>query len=555
LQHRRRSERNSAELDDSSSPVAAANAAEIFAEGSRFGAYVIGPCVGHGGMARIYRAEHEGLRRQVALKVLTEAVEPGTEGRARFLREARIAAAIKHPNVVNIFDIGVESGVPYLVMELLVGQDLESLIAAQGALGEDTLLDIIVPVVAGLVAVHDAGIVHRDLKPGNIFLSKGPNDEVEPKLLDFGISKAAGSSEKMRLTSTHGLLMGTPLYMSPEALMGREMSPASDQYSLGVVLYECASGVNPFMADSVAETVRRVTNGVFAPMSEQAIRPSRRLQAIIERSMSLDPKQRYRDMREFGRELLQLAGQRTRITWGLTFSQATGVTRAQPPEEAGEEAIALARTRAPRRTGRTSGWPLIATAAVSAVAVLAFAWWSRREPSVADEARAPRPELGAVAPQSVVRRLELEPALAPGGSSPPLPASTVEKIDPIVQRAPVAAPERAPVDTPRVENARRDPPAPSAKSDAVVKRETAEGEGAEEAASDEEDKVTESGSPARGASVRARPPQRPPEQAEPPAPAPSATVPETPEWIIERASKPRRSKPPQRGTNNAPIFD
>ena len=192
------------ELDDSSAPLSAASAAGIFAEGSRFGAYVIGPCIGHGGMARIYRAEHEGLRRQVALKVLTDGVEPGTEGRARFLREARIAAAIKHPNVVNIFDIGVENQIPYLVMELLVGQDLESLLASHGALSELTIIDIMVPVVAGLVAVHDAGVIHRDLKPANIFLSQGTNDEMQPKLLDFGISKAVGV-DKMRLTFPSGL--------------------------------------------------------------------------------------------------------------------------------------------------------------------------------------------------------------------------------------------------------------------------------------------------------------------------------------------------------------
>src|SRR5688572_8018669 len=335
LQHRPLSNTEPDEVDDSTPPLSAASAAGIFAEGSRFGAYVIGPCIGHGGMARIYSAEHEGLCRQVALKVLTDGVEPGTEGRARFLREARIAAAIKHPNVVNIFDIGVENQVPYLVMELLVGQDLESLLASHGALSEHTIIDIMVPVVAGLVAVHDAGVVHRDLKPGNIFLSKGANDDVEPKLLDFGISKAMGG-DKMRLTSTQGLLMGTPLYMSPEALLGTEMSPASDQYSLGVVLYECATGVNPFISDSVAETARRVTTGQYTPISEQAIRPSRRLQAIIERMMSLDPKERYRDMRALGQELLTLAGQRTRITWGLTFGEVAAAVR-QHARETDEE--------------------------------------------------------------------------------------------------------------------------------------------------------------------------------------------------------------------------
>src|SRR5688572_26440275 len=259
LQHRPLSNTEPDELDDSLPPISAASAAGIFAEGSRFGAYVIGPCIGHGGMARIYRAEHEGLQRQVALKVLTDSAAPGTEGRARFLREARIAAAIKHPNVVNIFDVGLENRIPYLVMELLDGQDLEALLHSHGALDESTIIDIFIPVVAGLVAVHDAGVVHRDLKPGNIFLSARGNDELEPKLLDFGISKTAGG-DNLRVTSaTRSLLMGTPLYMSPEALMGEDMTALSDQYSLGVMLYECATGLNPFMADTVVETAQRVT--------------------------------------------------------------------------------------------------------------------------------------------------------------------------------------------------------------------------------------------------------------------------------------------------------
>jgi serine/threonine protein kinase len=381
LQHPRGSDPDSTDIDDSTSPISAASAAGIFAEGSRFGTYVIGACIGHGGMARIYRAEHEGLRRQVALKVLTEGVDRGTEGRARFMREARIAAAIKHPNVVNIFDIGVENQIPYLVMELLVGQDLETLLASHGALSEHTILDIIIPVVAGLVAVHDAGVVHRDLKPGNIFLSRGPNEEVEPKLLDFGISKATGGGEKLRLTSARGLLMGTPLYMSPEAMLGTDMTPASDQYSLGVMLYECATGINPFMSDSVAETARRVTTGQFTPISDQPIRPSRRLQAIIERTMSLDANHRYRDMRALGQDLLQLAGQRTRITWGLTFGEVAAAARPHHLKEIDEEPIALARTRAPRRAGRTPLWPILAAACVGVASVTAFTWSTKPKPT------------------------------------------------------------------------------------------------------------------------------------------------------------------------------
>jgi len=533
LQQRRRPPTDAVNLKDSTPPISAASAAGIFAEGSRFGAYVIGPCIGHGGMARIYRAEHEGLCRQVALKVLTEGVEPGTEGRARFLREARIAAAIKHPNVVNIFDIGVENQIPYLVMELLVGQDLESLLSSHGALSEHTIIDIIIPVVAGLVAVHDAGVVHRDLKPANIFLSKGPNDEVEPKLLDFGISKAVGGGDKMRLTSTQGLLMGTPLYMSPEAMLGADMTPASDQYSLGVLLYECATGVNPFMADSVAETARRVTTGQFTPISEQAIRPSRRLQTIIERTMSLDPKNRYRDMRGLGQELLTLAGQRTRITWGLTFGEVAAAVRAHHARELDEEAIALAQTRAPKRSGRVSVWPLLAAACVGVATVTAFTLSNRRGPPAQDSAPSVSPALAAAPQGMVVRPLEAPRAAA---------------------EAPIAAAART--EQPTATGAASPPPEHAARAPSEATDDRAAGSEGSEAEVDDDD-----GSAARQR-VRSRP--RPRVQAPrvveapPPPPEQARELPEAPEWIIERNAPRARShgpRPPQMGTNDAPIFD
>lgn len=397
---KQRTASNFDEIDDSEPPLSAASAAGIFAEGSRFGTYVIGPCIGHGGMARIYRAEHEGLRRQVALKVLTIGVAEGTEGRARFLREARIAAAIKHPNVVNIFDVGIENRVPYLVMELLVGQDLDALLRSTGALSESTIIDMVIPVVAGLVAVHDAGVVHRDLKPGNIFLSKGPNDEIEPKLLDFGISKANGT-DKLKLTSvTRELLMGTPLYMSPEALLGEEMTALSDQYSLGVVLYECCTGINPFIADSVAETARRVTSGEYPPLSEQPIRPSKRLASIIERAMSLEPAERYPDMRAMGRDLLGLAGQRTRITWGLTFDQVASAARVshvlalQPPAPA-SPAGGSRNTRP-----GSDPWRWAALGAFAALTATVLSWTLSRHPT------APVALPAEAVPETRIHRLE-----------------------------------------------------------------------------------------------------------------------------------------------------
>jgi serine/threonine-protein kinase len=299
----------------------------ILAPGSAFGVYRVGPCIGEGGMARVYQAEHAGLQRQVALKVLIDGVVgSGDESRERFLREARIAAAIKHPNVVNIFDVGVHDDTPFLVMELLAGTDLESLLAGKGPLDESFVIDIMIPIVAGLAAVHDAGVVHRDLKPGNIFLSSGRYEEVEPKLLDFGISKAAGA-EQLRHTA-NGLLMGTPFYMSPEGLRGEEMTPKSDQYSLGVVMYECVTGDNPFSASNFAEIFQLIGSASYAAPSVARPQLSKRFERIIMRAMSLDPEERFADLRELGRELLQLAGQRTRVTWALSFGDVPRTTLA-----------------------------------------------------------------------------------------------------------------------------------------------------------------------------------------------------------------------------------
>jgi serine/threonine protein kinase len=401
-----------------------------FAEGARIGGYVLRECIGQGGMARVYRAEHEGLQRQVALKVLLEA-SAGGDGAERFLREARIAAAIKHRNVVNIFDVGVDRGVPYLAMELLEGADLDTFMGGKNRLDEATTMDIIVPIASALATVHDAGIVHRDMKPGNIFLARGRNDELEPRLLDFGISKS--TTEQLRLTSTHGPVLGTPFYMSPEAASGGEMTALSDQYALGVVLYECLTGVHPFAASqNFTEIVRRITSGDYTPLAMQNPQLSRRMVGIVERAMRIDPAHRFADMRAMGRELLLLAGQRTRITWQLSFSDV-------PARAALVKASSLNATPpVPMVRRRRRRWPY-AVPALLALAI-AGAWqggllqplegrlapWGTRGLAWLESARE---RLGALGSDGVsaepvrgglpVRTLALEPAVA---SFPPSPS-------------------------------------------------------------------------------------------------------------------------------------
>jgi serine/threonine-protein kinase len=494
-----------------------------FQEGSKFGVYVVGPCIGEGGMARVYRAEHAGLKRQVALKVMTQGFARDSEGRERFLREARIAAAIKHPNVVNIFDVGVCQGIPYLVMELLEGEDLEKVLISKGALDEGTIIDLVVPVVAGLVAVHDAGIVHRDLKPGNIFLARGRNDEIEPKLLDFGISKASGK-DHLKLTAANGSLMGTPFYMAPEAVQGAEMTPLSDQYALGVVLREAATGRNPFEGNNFAEVVGLITNARYAPLAEVNPRLSKRFVAIVERSMSPDPKNRFEDMRAMGRQLLLLAGQRTRITWGLTFGpEGRGpIALATLDRRVPESATDLAPLQPKRRKRAT--WLLLAGVAVFSAGLTSLFLGSSREP-VAEDARTARsspPESTVVLPN------------APTQPARPLSGSSSDQL-----RMAAAEPEPPP------------PPPAAPEAEPIGKASEASNEASAASKNEDTDRLKARKTAANARKARVAAPRR---RTARPAPV---EEPADPEWDIKVSSKVTTPSKPSFdvGSNNAPILD
>jgi serine/threonine protein kinase len=351
--------------------ISAANAAGIFAEGSRFGAYVIGPCIGHGETGRIYRAEHEAINSPLALKVFTDEFARSALGRNRFLREARQAATIRHPSVVSIFDVGVQAGIPYLVMELLDGEDLDALVHSRGALDEGAIVDLMVPIVAGLAGLHEIGIVHGDLKTKSIFLVYRSPREREPKLLDFGVSRAASAEKLRRASGTSGIFRGSALYVAPEVARGDEATALSDQYSLGVVLYECAVGVNPFAASAGLDALRRIVHGDFPPLSHHDARPSEGLVRIVERAMSLEPATRFPDLKALGRELLMLSGERTRMTWSLSFGEARGAPLVRRPGFSPFAALWRGADRV------RSGWPREfdwSSAAAIAFGVITFAW-------------------------------------------------------------------------------------------------------------------------------------------------------------------------------------
>jgi serine/threonine protein kinase len=246
------------------------------------GRYVVHKRIARGGMGSVYQGVHVELGRTVAIKVLSQTYANDDEAVRRFQREARAASKIDHPNIVQILDLGrLDSGEPYLVMELLEGEDLADHIGNQGAMSPTEALEILKPVASALDAVHRDGLLHRDIKPANIFLAKRPDGEIVPKLLDFGLAALRETPEHDRLTR-EGIVVGTPHYVSPEAAEGENVDERTDVYSLGLVTFEMLTGVLPIDSQRPmsllyakvrrpAPTMSQRTGRSFAPALEQLI--------------------------------------------------------------------------------------------------------------------------------------------------------------------------------------------------------------------------------------------------------------------------------------------
>jgi CheY-like chemotaxis protein len=214
------------------------------------GRYRLDSVIGGGSFGTVFRARHLELGRDVAVKVLATSAGSDPEALARFRREGASACRVQHPNAVAVLDFGVnESGVAYLVMELLVGRSLEKELEESGRLSFTRCSEVIAPVCAALAAAHAAGVVHRDIKPSNVFLHHTPHGEV-PKILDFGIAKIVGESAIAGNLTLDGTLLGTPAYMAPERFRRGPYGPKSDVYSVGAMLYEMLAGRLPFIPAS-----------------------------------------------------------------------------------------------------------------------------------------------------------------------------------------------------------------------------------------------------------------------------------------------------------------
>jgi serine/threonine protein kinase len=294
--------------------------------------YHITAAIGAGGMGEVYRATDTKLGRDVALKVLPAEMARDPQRLMRFQREARAVAALNHPHIVTIFSVEQADGVHFLTMEFVEGQPLDRLIP-EGGLPVERIVEIGTALAEALTAAHEKGIVHRDLKPANVMVT----NEGRVKVLDFGLAKEtrakdSGDATQTRCVQTEaGVVMGTPAYMSHEQVAGEMVDCRTDIFSLGIVLYEMASGQRPFKGRSSAELVSAILRDTPRDIADVRADLPEHLARVVRRCLEKDPQcrvQTSRDVYNDLRELARLPSTTVLEPVRLTAGSASGAARA-----------------------------------------------------------------------------------------------------------------------------------------------------------------------------------------------------------------------------------
>jgi serine/threonine protein kinase len=417
--------------------------------------------LGEGGMGVVLEAENTLTGKRVAIKWMRAALASKPEAVERFLREARASARVRHPNVVDVYDVVHEAGSAFLVMELLEGEPLTAVLE-RGGMPAPELISLLLDAMRGVAAAHKQGVIHRDIKPDNIFLAQETDRaRCTAKVLDFGISKLS-DSEGLSLTQT-GTALGTPLYMSFEQLCGaRDIDARTDVYAFGVILYEALTGRPPFEAETFTELIIKITN--TRPTPPKALRADipRSLDALIQSAMAKERSERVPSLEALIRELepfattetfraqmtadrgpmlrLVMSSPRPPAEQAMLLSERTETGSADTPMSASVPA-----PRVPRRRGATL-WLLGGTV----VAALLGAWMffgpahdpsqASAPPSRPDESNKPSPaavtlQPAAAAPKLPPDELPTTSPEIPAGKAPPAAAADPEA--PAVARKPL----------------------------------------------------------------------------------------------------------------------
>jgi len=406
--------------------------------------------LGEGGMGAVWVADHLALSTQVVVKFIAEDLAKHPEARARFSREAAMAAQVKSPHVVQTFDHGItESGRPYIVMELLEGRDLASRLESAGPMAPGEVVNIVTQLARALDRAHSRGIVHRDIKPHNIFLCDvDRSGEIFVKLLDFGIAKGldgvtlpaalagrASAVGGLDGNTKTGSLIGTPYYMSPEQLTGaKEIDYRTDLWSVGVVTFEALTGAKPFEADTIGGIAVKVHSE--PPPKISPLRPdlSPAVDAWFERACARSPRDRFASAKELAEALADaVAGRAPPQVAGAGAALAS----VPPPHGARLEAPAATDAGVVRSRAATSGGRGRWVVALGALVVMIVAGFSmprllRRSessavrddpPRAAAHADPPAVETGASRPSSPIAPPDIG-APAPNAEGAPSPASS-----------------------------------------------------------------------------------------------------------------------------------
>ena len=403
------------------------------------GKYRVERTIGAGGMGLVVAATHVHLGDRVAVKLLLPHAV-GDTGHdqlvARFLREAQLAVRIKSQHVVRVFDVGTrEGGDPYMVMELLDGQDLNAMTRRRGPLPVDEATEYVLQACEAVAEAHELGIVHRDLKPANLFVTTGPDGWPLVKVLDFGISKLLGGARNATdasLTSDADVL-GSPLYMAPEQIRSpKGVDARCDIWSLGAILYKLLTGRGAFDADNPATVLALVLSDAPAPLREQRPEIPEALEELVLRCLEKDPQRRVQTVAELASGLLRFAPSRARgRLWEQVDGTASGAVVAKKDEQVTSRSRPTWSPARPRRRARTAAG--VVAAVVVGGALVTLLAWSRAVPAPVPRAAAPTPPAAEPQPTG-------SPALADTAAvAAPAPASATASVEARAPQPPLAS--------------------------------------------------------------------------------------------------------------------